>query len=151
MKKIYIIAALAGMAFILFIMGDYFSLFGTRQDEITDFIELNFKTIDEETGALVTDAHVRCFQMKNHNACVQRESGQAGIVSINLPVQKIITRSILFEKNIQLRETEDPKVHIMFNHDAYASPVETIYIQGLPELTTKVMTVSMPKPMRNAE
>jgi len=132
-------------------MGDYFALFGTSQNEKTDCIELNFRTIDENTGALVTDAHVKCFQMMNRNACTQRDSGRAGIVSINIPVQKIITRSILFEKNSRIRETDDPKVHVMFIHEDYANPVETIYVHELPELTTKIMTVSMPKPMRNTE
>ena len=147
----HIVANLVITAAILFVLGDYLALFGTREVEKTDFVQLNFKTIDEETGSLVTGAHVRCFQMKNSNACTQRDSGKSGIVSINIPVQKIITHSILFEKNSQIRETDDPKVHVMFTHQDYANPVETVYIKELHQLTTQIMTVSMPKPMRNTE
>jgi hypothetical protein len=149
MNKAYIIIGALLTVIIVFVTCDYFTLFGTKLVEKLDFIEMNFKTFDEVSGASVLDVKVRCFQRNNNNACAQRDSGRAGIVSINIPVQKIVTQSILFDQDVKVRETSDPKLHIMFIHPDYARPVETIYVEEFQELSERVMRVSMPKSMRN--
>lgn len=130
---------------ILFVIADYFSLFGIKEKEKFDLVELNFVTIDEETGAPVNDVKARCFQKNNNNACTQREGVGINSVSINIPVQKIYTHSILFEKNARIKKTADPKVHIMFIHKDYANPVETVFVDELPALKERKITIKMPK------
>ena len=147
MKKTGIITGVAVFVAILLVIADYFVLFGTRVVYKFDFIEMIFKPVDEETGAPVVDVHVRCFQKNNRNACTEKNSGKAGILAINIPVTKIVTKSWLFDKEIRYQETADPKLHIMFIHYDYANPVETFEIQKLPALTGKVITVHMPKPL----
>ena len=148
MKRAWMIAAPILAAAVLFVAGDYFALFGTQQAEEPGFIEMNFLTVDEQTGAIVENTRARCFQADNRNACAQRDSGRTGIVSIAIPVQKLVTRSLLFEQVTELRRTGDPKLHVMFIHQEYANPVETLYIEDLPALAGKVMTVAMPRPLR---
>ena len=133
------------VASLLFVIADYFSLFGVKEIEKFDLVELNFVTIDEENGAPVTEVKARCFQKKNNNACALREGTGINSVSINIPVQKIQTRSILFEKEVRIKKTADPKIHIMFIHKDYANPVETIFIDELSALKERTITIKMPK------
>ena len=130
-------------------MADYYSMFGVKQVEKFDFTEINFNTVDEESGAPVEGVKVRCFQKNNNNACTQRDSGQISIVSINVPVQKIVTQSVLFEQDVEIKKTKDPKIHVMFIHQDYANPVETIFVEELLELKDKNIIVKMPKSIRN--
>ena len=139
-----IVAVAAGL-----VIADYFALFGTSTRVRQDFIELRFRMVDEETGAPVIDAHAKCFQKYNQNACTQGNSGRLGIVSIHVPVRKTITRTYLFEKNSRLQKTRDPKLQVLFFHPDYASPVETIMIPDLPELSGSIITVPMPETIRN--
>jgi hypothetical protein len=147
-KKIFFITGIIFVLTTVFVAGDYYSLFGEKQIVNHDFIILNFKTIDEETGALVIDVKTRCFQTNNRDACTQRNSHKLGLVSINVPMQKIITKSYLFNHDSKIRETLDPKLHVMFIHPDYASPVETIYVDEFEEISKKEMVVSMPKSIR---
>lgn len=131
------------------VVADYLALFGTQTRTRQDFIELRFRMIDEKTGAPVIDAHVKCFQRNNQNACTQRDSGKLGVISINVPVMKNIESTWLFEKNVKVQATRDPKLQVLFFHQDYASPVETIMIPDLPQLAGKVITVPMPESIRN--
>lgn len=147
-KVILIIGSLV-IFIIFFVIGDYFSLFGIKEVEKYDLEELNFLTIDEETGAPVNDVKARCFQKKNNNACTQREASGINTVSINIPVQKIQTRTLLFEKDVRIKQTADPKVHIMFIHKDYANPVETVFVDELPDIKERKITIKMPKSLRD--
>ena len=145
MRKLYLVFGIIGLLAIVIVVADYFALFGTRTERRFDFYELTFKTVDEKTGAPVVDVHVNCFQKGNQNACTQKDSGSPGITSVNIPVTKIITRTWLFKKDESIQPTQDPKVHIMFIHYDYASLVETVLVQSLPELSRERMTVQMPQ------
>lgn len=149
MRKVIIAGIIILIAVAGLVVADYFALFGMQTQVKQDFIELRFRMVDEKTGAPVIDAHVKCFQRNNQNACTQRDSDKLGVISINIPVTKIIERTYLFEKDVTLQETQDPKLQVLFFHQDYASPVETIMIPELPELTGKVMTVPMPESIRN--
>lgn len=151
MKKKYIIAGIILSGLIIFMIADYFALFGSKIENKYDFIELTFKTIDEETGAPVFNVHMRCFQMHNHNACSEVRENKPGYLTAKIPVTKIITRTIFFKKDVHYQETADPKLHIMFIHNNYANPVETFEINNLPTISGKVMTVRMPKPLSRTQ
>jgi len=124
---------------------DYFALFGATNTEQLDLITMNFITVDEETGALVAGVHARCFQSNNRNACTERGGGDPGTVSISIPVMKTVTKSYLFVQNVTLRDTEDPKLRIMFVHPDYANPVESFLVSELSGQSARPLTVAMPK------
>jgi len=147
MRNAYIVLILTTLGFLLFLLGDYLAWFGTSKTATLDYVQVNFKMADEETGAPLMNAHARCFQQKNRNACSEVDSGKPGILSLKIPVHKIITRSHLFKQGEAMVETADPKLHIMFIHPDYASPVETIMTRELPSLDGNLLTVSMPKRM----
>ncbi|MCZ6803816.1 MAG: hypothetical protein O7D86_07765 [Proteobacteria bacterium] len=73
----------------LFVVADYFSLFGTKTDVKLDFVEARFRTLDADTGGVVLDIGVRCFQKNNKNACTRRDSHRVGIVSVHIPVRRV--------------------------------------------------------------
>jgi hypothetical protein len=137
------------ISLLLFISGDYFALFGTRDISKYEFIEMNFKPVDENTGAPVIDVHARCFQNNNSNACTERNSRKAGILTINIPVTKQITKSFLFQQDMRIQDTKDPKLHIMFVHQDYANPVETYLINEISSYSNELITVSMPRSIFN--
>jgi len=147
-KKTVHAGVVLGVA-ILLVVADYFALFGATNSERLDLITMNFITVDEETGAPVTGVHVRCFQSNNKNACSERGGGNPGTVSISIPVMKTVTQSWLFVKNVTLRDTEDPKLMIMFVHADYANPVESFLVSELPGNTARPLTVTMPKSQTN--
>mgnify|MGYP000612933563 CR=1 FL=1 len=70
-----------------------------------DFFNVSFKIVDEETGALLMHAHVRCFQKKNRNACSEVKSDKAGILSLKVPVLELI--SVTDIKNDESRANAD--------------------------------------------
>lgn len=143
-KPVWIVSGL--LVFIsAFVIGDYFALFGTNVENRYDFVEINFNPVDQETGAPVLDVHVRCFQTNNNNACTEKKSNQPGIISVNIPVTRVITRTLLFQQSEKIQRTLDPKIHIMLIHRDYANPVETVMIDELDELEGKTIKVHLPK------
>ena len=151
MKKnpVIIISSIVSLFLLVFVIGDYFTLFGTHIVNRYDFMEMNFKPVDEETGSPVLDVHVRCFQKNNHNACTERESHMAGILLVNVPILKQVTRSILFQKDVKVQTTLDPRLHIMFIHPDYANPVETYLVSEIPLYKNELVVVKMPKSVFN--
>jgi len=144
-KKRAILTGVILGACVLLIAADYFALFGTSRKEQLELIELNFVMVDEETGETVTGVHARCFQSNNKNACAERNSGAPGMVSISVPVTKVVTKSLLFVQDSTMRETADPKLKIMFIHPDYANPVESILVSDLPAQATDPVTITMPR------
>jgi len=147
MRNAYIVLIVTTLGFLLFLLGDYLAWFGTSKTATLDYVQVNFKTVDEVTGAPVVEVHARCFQKNNRNACSEVDNGKPDILALKIPVHKVITRSHLFKQSEEIVETADPKLHIMFVHYDYASPVETIMTKELPTLAGQLLTVSMPKRM----
>lgn len=145
MRNAYIVLTVTTAGFLIFLLGDYLAWFGTSKTTTLDYIQVDFRTVDEVTGAPVMEVRARCFQKNNRNACSVVDSGKPGILSLKIPLHKIITRSHLFRQGEEMVETADPKLHIMFVHYDYASPVETIMTRDLPSLAGQQLTVSMPR------
>ncbi len=127
----------------LFIAADYYSLFGTRTNVKLDFVEARFRTLDADTGKLVLNVGVRCFQKNNMNACTRRDSHRAGIVSVHIPVRRIIKKSVLFEKSEELIKASDPEIHIMLFHQNYHNPTETLLLADIYSNKVNEITVNM--------
>jgi hypothetical protein len=144
-NKIIVAGGIIVSGLLIFVIGDYFTLFGTRLESRYDFLEMNFKPVDEDTGSPVINVHVRCFQKNNLNACTERDSHKAGILSINIPITKQVIKSILFEQDMKIQDTLDPKLHIMFIHQDYANPVETYQISEITSFRNELIVVPMPR------
>ena len=149
MKKIIILISILLIIVTGIVTADYFGLFGTRVVQKADFIELHFNTIDEEQGFKLTDVKIRCFRKGTNDACTQRDSGKAGVVSINIPVRLKIVKSWLFEQETSIIPPDDPKLHIMFIHNDYSHTVETLFYDEFFQLAQKYLVVPMPKSIRN--
>ncbi len=115
----------------IFVIGDYFALFGLKKYLVLDFIEASFKPVNKETGAPVIDVKIRCFQMGNNNACTQKESRSIGIVIARIPIQKLVWKSILFKNKEEVVPPKDPRLQIMFIHYNYINPVETLVVEDI--------------------
>ena len=115
----------------VFVIADYFTLFGTSKRVELDFVEARFRTVEKNTGNLVFGAGVRCFQKHNNNACTLRDSHQAGVVSVNVPVKRIIESSLLFTQNETIEKSADPKIHMMFIHNSHMKETVTLLLEDI--------------------
>lgn len=144
MKKYYIYITLAAcLMTVSFVIGDYFSLFGTTEQLKTGFTDIQFKITDDENDMLVNDVHVRCIQKMNENACGQRDSNDLGMVYIKVPMRTVVTRSLLFDQGEVPVKTEDPKLHIWFIHPDYESFVQSFEIMDLYNNNGGQYTINM--------
>lgn len=127
-----------------FVTADYFAVFSVKQEVKLDFVEARFRTIDQDTKALVFEVGVRCFQKNNMNACTRRESHQAGVVSAHIPIYRVVERTLLFKKSEEIIKSADPKLQVMLLHKDYHNPVKTIVLEDIYTKREIEYTVEMP-------
>ena len=127
-----------------FVMADYFAVFGTKTILKLDFVEARFRTLNKDTGALVFNVGVRCFQKNNIDACARKESYQAGVVAAYIPVRRVIESTLLFEKSEYMIKSADPNLHIMLMHQNYNNPTKTILLEDIYSGKQTEYTVEMP-------
>ena len=133
-KKIKIFVTILASIIIVsgvFVTADYFAVFGTKTILKLDFVEARFRTINKDTGALVFEVGVRCFQRNNMDACTRRDSHQAGVVSAHIPVRRVIESTLLFEKSEDIIKSADPNLHVMLMHQNYNNPTKTILLEDI--------------------
>ncbi len=145
-KKMKIITGIIAIIAIfgLFVIADYFALFGTEKTLKIEFVEVRLRTLNAETGSLVFDVGVRCFQKGNMNACTRRESHQAGVVAVHIPVRRVIESTLLFDKSEEIIRTADPKMQIMLLHQNYNNPIKAILLDEIYAHSGIEYTVAMP-------
>ena len=80
---------------------------------------------------MVLNVGIRCFQKHNNNACTRRDSHRVGIVSVHIPVRRMIRSTLLFNKSENIIKTADPKIHIMLIHQNYRNPVKTLLLDDV--------------------
>lgn len=132
------------MCIAVFVIADYFALFGTSKHVELDFVEARFRTVEKDTGALIFGAGVRCFQKRNNNACTRRDSHQAGVLSVNVPFKRIIESSLLFVQNETFEKPADPKIHMMFIHNSHMKATKTLFLEDMFANPGKEYQVEMP-------
>jgi len=142
-RIIYSISSLL-LAVGLFVIADYYTLFGTTIEKKLEFAEIRIRTLDKDSGAIVMNVGVRCFQKNNMNACTRRESHQLGVVAIHVPVQRGIKKTILFEKVNEIYKAVDPEIHIMLMHQNYHNPTKTILMENVYSNKVSEYIIEMP-------
>lgn len=144
--KNILIALLAGACIALaLILADYSGLFGLKKHLVLDFIEASFSTRDKATGSPILEVKVKCFQKNNENACTQKNTSSDMLANIRIPVQKIVSESLLFRKNEELVSSLDPSINIMFIHKNYGSIIETFNIKQIHDRPMAEYPVRMEK------
>lgn len=130
-----------------FVTADYYELFGFKVEKRLSFAEIRFRTIDKVTGNVIMNvAGVRCFQKTNNNSCTRKESNKVGVVSVNVPVQKAVKKTLLFKKAEEIYKSIDPEINIMIIHNDYYKPtiimqMEEIYANSVIEKTIELAPV----------
>jgi hypothetical protein len=127
----------------LFVTADYFAVFGTTVETKLDFAEVRFRTVDKESGNLIMNVGVRCFQKRNKNACTRRDSDQVGVVAVHIPVQRGIKKTVLFTKINEIYKSVDPKIHIMLIHQNYKNQMKTLLMEDVYSNKVSEQTVEM--------
>lgn len=114
-----------------FFVADYFELFGSTIEKRLSFAEIRFRTLDKETGGVIMNAGVRCFQKNTNNACTLKNSHQVGVISVNVPIQKAVKKTLLFEKAEEIYKSIDPDINIMIIHNNYYKQTVTLAMEKL--------------------
>lgn len=140
---IYIVSFLIFVSGV-FVVADYFELFGVTIEKRLSFAEVRFRTLNKDTGAVVMDAGVRCFQKHNMNACTLKESHQLGVVSVNIPVQRAVKKTLLFKKAEEIYKSIDPEIHVMLVHQDYNNPIVTLLMEDVYSHKIGEQIVQMP-------
>jgi len=115
----------------LFVIADYYGLFGTTIEKTFSFYEIQFRTVDKKSGTPIMNVGVRCFQKNNMNACTRKESKRVGIVSVNIPVPRAVKKTLFFTKAEEIYKTIDPNINIMLIHNSYYKLTRTIAMEDL--------------------
>jgi hypothetical protein len=127
----------------LFVTADYFELFGTTVEKRLDFAEIRFRTLDKDTGGIVMNAGVRCFQKTNMNSCTLKDSHRVGVVSVNVPIQRAVKKTILFKKAEEIFKSIDPEINIMIIHNDYHNPTVKLAMEDLYSSNVIEQTIEM--------
>lgn len=133
-KKVNIIIAAVVFFFTVtasFFVADYFELLGTTIEKRLSFTEIRFRTLDKETGGVIMNAGVRCFQKNTNNACTLKNSHQVGVISVNVPIQKAVKKTLLFKKAEEIYKSIDPDINIMIIHNNYYKQTVTLAMEKL--------------------
>jgi hypothetical protein len=134
------------IASVLFVTLDYFEVFGTTIEKRLSFTEVRFRTINAETGGVILNAGVRCFQKTNNNSCTLKDSHQVSVVSVNVPIQKAVKKTLLFKKAEEIYKSIDPEINIMIIHNDYYKQtvkmeMEELYANSVIEKTIEMSLV----------
>jgi len=133
-KKVNIIIAVVVFCFTVsasFFTADYFELLGSKIEKRLSFTEIRFRTLDKETGGVIMNAGVRCFQKNTNNACTLKKSHQVGVISVNVPIQKAVKKTLFFEKAEEIYKSIDPNINIMIIHNNYYKQTVTLAMEKL--------------------
>ncbi len=130
-KKIIAVVVFLLVASALFVVADYYELFGATVEKRLSFSEVRFRTIDADNGRVIMNAGVHCFQKGIMNACTLKDSHQLGIVSVNVPIQRAVKKTILFKKAEEIYKTIDPDINIMIIHSDYHNPIVKLKMEEL--------------------
>ncbi|MFT5350114.1 MAG: hypothetical protein ACI909_003120 [Planctomycetota bacterium] len=142
-KKTWMAGALLFIVTIIFIVADYFAVFGTTEKSDYVLHEVVIRPVDNQDNSPIVGTRVKCFQRGNINACTQRESGKLGIVSALIPGSRISTHSLLFEQQYRYTSSRDPKINIMLINFDYMNEVISIEVNELFENPGKIIKVKM--------
>lgn len=130
-KRLLTIMLAVVIALAIFVVADYFGVFGIEEHAMTDFVEIRVKTIDAETGRVIPDVKVTCFQFNTQHACGQPPSRERGVVRIHLLVEKHVRESLLFTHGVRYTPVLEKELRIMYIHGDYEKPVKRY---NIPEL-----------------
>ncbi len=98
---------------------DYFGLLGVKTGTRLDFAEVQFKIVEEKTGAPIFGTRVRCVQKGNDNACTIKDKSSDDVITILFPKHLQVTRSHLFTLNETYIEPAVDDLYIFFINNDY--------------------------------
>ena len=114
-----------------FTLADYLQLFGSKTMERGVYVEINFRTVDDGSGAAIEDVKVNCVQRGVEHACAQRDSGRSGVVSLLVPAYKRVYKSLLFTQAEEYLQPPNEDFHVMFVHPDYGGQFRTFQLSEL--------------------
>lgn len=127
----------------VFVMADYFGLFGLRERTTADFFSFRVQTVDADTGQRIDGVVVRCFQHGRQNVCTQTGTGRYGEMNVMLPLQKVVLESLLFRRSEVFVLPDDTGLRAMYIHPDYQRLTEFYRIDELVEQPGRVHEVTM--------
>lgn len=142
-KKIILTCASLILLLAGFVYADYLSLFGTTNKEVLDFAVIQFKPVDEESGAPIYDTHAVCFRHRNHNACTIRDTGRGDVVAAYFPMYKTVRKSLFFTQSEEMKMPLDGEIRIMLIHNNYQSKTNIFNMENIYKNSGQLLSIKM--------
>lgn len=127
----------------VFVVVDYFGLFGLRERTTTDFFSFRVQTMDADTGQRIDGVIVRCFQRARQNVCTQTATGRYGEFNVMLPMEKVVLESWLFQHSAVFVIPDDSEIRAMYIHPDFQRLTMHYDIAELVEQPARVHAVNM--------
>ena len=101
---------------VLFLAGDWFGVFGTKVNQVPDFIHIIFETRDTATRKAVEDVHVVCTRPSARSVCSERLTGIPGQTEITFGVFRLVRRTLLFSEALGFSLGSTGEMSMTFIH-----------------------------------
>jgi hypothetical protein len=103
----------------LFILADWYGVFGLREQQRSDFMHMTFAMVDTTTGAPISGVHITCVRRTNRSACTEQTGRKPGETRITLGVLRRIDKTLLFSHDRGFSLGSDGPVTLAFIHPNY--------------------------------
>ena len=132
-------------AVILFVAGDWFGVFGTKTEQIPDFIHVIFDIRDEVSSKPVDEVHVVCSRPNARSVCSERLTGIPGQTEITFGVFRNDSKSFLFTKESGFSLGRTGEMSMVFVHPNYERKIMFINDDVIGATRNQRITVTLEK------
>ncbi|MGR8950352.1 MAG: hypothetical protein ACU84Q_20095 [Gammaproteobacteria bacterium] len=107
------------LAVIVFVVGDWFGFFGSKPEQIPDFVHIVFMTRDVDSGKPIEGVHVVCTRPSARSVCSERLTGVPGQTEVTFGVFRNELASWLFSKDLGFSLGSSNEMSLTFVHPNY--------------------------------
>lgn len=138
-----IIAVFVSIA--LFAAGDWFGFFGSKIEQVPDFIHVIFETRDALNSKAVEGVHVVCSRPNARSVCSERLTGIPGQTEITFGVFRKVLRSVLFSKDLEFSLGRSGEMSMTFIHPNYQRKIMFVNDDIIGETRNQYIIVKLDK------
>ena len=131
------------VAAILFVVGDWFGLYGTKLKQLPDFVHIIFVTRDADTGEPVEETHVVCSRPMSRSVCSERLTGIPGQTEVTFGVFREELASFLFTKEQGFSLGSDGEMTMSFIHPNYERHIMVVDQDTIGNRRNQKITVDL--------
>ncbi len=103
----------------LAVAADWRGWFGTREEQMPDFMHLIIHFVDVSSRVPIDDVHISCTRPMKLSVCTERQGPRAGETTITFGALKRIERTLLFSEENGHTFGSNGAIRLTFIHPHY--------------------------------